>query len=244
MRQRAEGIKVFTLTGDEKTETKLVAQPMFRYSDQARFILDATLWGWTHNGRPVAVCKMEGYRGNTATGGKPRWLYNYSSFSTGLIEAEWNFGHRWSAKKPALKLATLPNGPTPSESKAGRMRQLKELSRRFSATMFVPVVDRKQEMRLLSRPIYRYSHPDSGLRDGAVFGLTNYGTNPDALFVIELHQKKTSTPTWKYGFVGMTQGALSVRLDDKEVWTKPWTETRGSLETWTWFYESSVLKGN
>ncbi len=240
MRQRAEGITVTILSGDKQMKTKLVAKPIFRFSDQPRYIRDATLWVWTQNGRPVSVCKIEGYRSLPENENKLRWLYNFSSFSTELIEAEWSFGHRWTARKAPLKLLPLPNGEKPSNSKTGRLLQFKKIARRFSSTMYITPSKQQVEMRLLSQPIFRYSHPDSGLLDGAIFGFASYGTNPDALFTIELHQKKDASPEWKFGVIGMTQGGLSVRLDGKQVWTKPWTKSRGSLETWTWFNEPRI----
>lgn len=243
MKQKIEGTKVSLLSDGQEVKADLIARPIFRYSDSARFILDATLWAWTKNGRPVAVCKMEGMRGFAAAPDKPRWLYNLSSFSSdGLVEAEWNFGHRWTARKSPLRLVELSDGPKPSKSKNGRMIQLKKIARRFTSTMYITPTKQQLEMRLLPTPVYRYSHPESGLRDAAIFGLASYGTNPDALFAIELQDEKGSPSVWKYGVVGMTQGALSVRLDGEQVWTKPWTDDRGSLETWTWFFEARVKK--
>src|SRR5262245_55114821 len=38
---------------------KLVDKPVFRYDDQPRRFIDATMWIWTDGGRPVACQKIE-----------------------------------------------------------------------------------------------------------------------------------------------------------------------------------------
>ncbi len=44
--------------GSERV-AELKAEPVMRYSDEPRFISDATLWVWTLNSRPVAIQKVE-----------------------------------------------------------------------------------------------------------------------------------------------------------------------------------------
>lgn len=226
MRQRAAAAKVYQLKDKKRIETKLVAKPLFRYSDQPRGILDATLWAWgPSQGRPAALLKMESYR--------THWLHCMVSFSDGLIEAEWIGGRRFSAKKPGLKLHPLPRGPRPADSQTGRLRQIKELARRFSATIRIRDAG-MQEMRRLSRPVYRYSDPDSGLNNGAIFAFAANGTNPDAFLLIELHQKGPSPATWHYGLTKMTASRLAVRLD-KEVVFEAEFSGPGKHANWHYF---------
>lgn len=236
MRTRAGETKVFMLDDNQRTTVKPVPEPIFRYSDQPRLILDATLWVWGKPGRPIALQKVELYR---RPQGQQQWLYCMASLSEELIEAEWRDGKQWSAKKPGIKLQPLPNGPKPANSKTGRLFQLKKNAQRFSATINDTARrDGKQELRLLPRPIYRYSDPESGLQDGAIFSFATNGTNPAALLLIELHQRGSSALTWRYGLTGMTSVTLSVRLDQKEVWRAAGTPPLGSRSEnpWTWFF--------
>ena len=92
MRTRAETTKVYSLADNKRTEAKLVPQPIFRYSDQPRFIVDATMWVWGTKGRPIAMCKVERYRQPNR-----EWLYCMASLSPGLIEIQWQSGRRWTA---------------------------------------------------------------------------------------------------------------------------------------------------
>lgn len=216
MRNSAETTKVYQLDDEKQTAAKLLPHPLFRYSDQPRGIFDATLWGWGTRGRPVAVSKLEAIRDQQR---RSLWQYCLVSLSEGRIEAIWSGGERFLSKKPGLEFRRIPEGPAPSDKKIGRLFQLKKLARRFSATIYVDGRrDKKQEMRLLPRPIYRYSDANAGLRDGAIFGFATNGTNPDTLLVIELLKQGSSAPEWQYGLARMTTGELHVRLDNNEVW--------------------------
>ncbi len=235
MHMRAKATTIVQIGSDKQTLGKLVPEPVFRYSDQPRRVIDATLWCWHVEGRPIALQKVEYYH-------RPNyyWFYCMASLSETLIEADWRDGQHWSSKKPGIQLQMLPGGPAPASKKAARLRQIKEIARRFSAK-----IDRtatiQQEMRFLPRPIHRYGDPDSELRDGAIFGFTTHGTNPDALLLIELHQQEATTSSWKYGLAQMTTGKLSVRLDNKEVWTAPFRKLRAvaKFDTFMFFVESS-----
>ncbi|MGH7137596.1 MAG: hypothetical protein ACREHD_17760, partial [Pirellulales bacterium] len=57
MKALAESTQVRYQTGDRRPQ--LIGSPVFRYDDQPRRFLDATMWVWTDNGRPVAFQKVE-----------------------------------------------------------------------------------------------------------------------------------------------------------------------------------------
>ena len=233
MEQRAAGTKV-RFADKETPAGKLVPAPLFHYTDELRRIVDATLWSWTIDGRLVGICKIEKYE----QGAKPgAWLYCFASLSPQLVEAEWADGHRFSARKPGIARRQIKGAPPPSDNKAVRLRQMKELASRFSSTLVDVNSDDRQEMRLLSRPLYRYEAPVDNLMDGAVFGLTANGTNPDAILVIELQQPAEGKPEYVFAMVGMTQQGLIVKFDDKQVWSKPHVPAAGDYDTWTYFWE-------
>jgi hypothetical protein len=240
MQQRAEAVRIATIGGPKKITGELVKSPVFNYSDQPRSIIDATLWVWNVNGRPAALGKIEYYEYRDQPALRDRhWFYCLASLSPDLIEFEASDGHRWAAQAPGMNLAELPDGPAPGDTEATRLRQFKQLARRFSATLLDDWAKppRRQEMRLLSRQLFRYADEKNGLVDAALFGLTSNGTNPDAILAIELHHGKDGTRQWRYGFAGMTDGRLSARLDDKEVWTKPQAINVESHKNHTYFWE-------
>ena len=234
MRTTVAAIKVTEKAGEQLHPAKLVDEPVFRYSDEQRFIRDATMWVWTVNGRPVSVMKLERY-------GFPdparRWLFNVGSVSPNLLTVTWPFDRAFESKKPGLSFLPLSDGPKIAESKSARLIQLKQLVRRFTATMTGGAADdAKTEMRLLPTPLFRYTSPLAEIVDGALFGLSATGTNPDAIIAIQWRGEEKSG-RWEFGITGMTNGGLQVRLDDKPVWSQPYLVGRGQVfETWTWFF--------
>src|SRR5262249_12121149 len=130
-----------------------------------------------------------------------------------------------------------PAGPGRGAGSPARLRKTKDIAQRFGPVIIDTQENSRQEMRLLPRPIYRYESATNELLDGAVLGLTTNGTNPDAILVVELHQPQGSAPQWKFGIAGMTASGLSMTLDDREVWSKPYVRSTGSYDTWVWFWE-------
>ena len=236
MRQRAQATKLHRLDEGKRIPVNMLPEPVFRYSDQPRSILDATLWAWGTQGRPAALMKIESYRW---AGG--RWLYCRTSLSEGSLEAEWP-DRRWSSKKPGLDLRQFPDGPAPSDSESRRLLQIKGMARRFASTASDPPMNWQEEQRLLTRPVYRYSDPDSGLLDGAIFAFTTKGTNPDLLLAIELHGQDLTNSLWKYGLQRMTNAGLSVRIDQKEVWSAPHRWPEKTFDTWLYFFETGATR--
>ena len=75
---------------------------------------------------------------------------------------------------------------TPADRPAGRARQIKDLAQRFSAHEFWDPNNSRFELRLLIQPVHKYSEPDSGLLDGALF-LVCHETNPEVALLLGLH---------------------------------------------------------
>jgi hypothetical protein len=241
MTARIAKVKVATVNtprGDapERTAT-LIAKPLMTYTDEPLFINSATLWAWSprKDGRPIAICKIEHYD-VTRRPLPSEWLYCFASVSGELIHADWPDGHQWTARRPGIAFHDVLDAPRPGESSAARQRQMKEFSRRFASTMdFGKTVH--EELRLLPQPIYTYGDAEAGIIDGAIFAAAMNGTNPTALFLIEL-QREQERQLWKFAVAAMTDGGVVVKFDDKEVWSKPALHAPGKdFETWTYFFE-------
>ena len=99
------------------------------------------------------------------------------------------------------------------------LRQMKDLSRRFSAMDFEPNGPGTSQFRLLTQPPWRSSAAESGIVDGAVFATTGAG----AIDLIELHQGAGSPSRWRYGVTALSAWTVSINLDEKEIWKKPFT---------------------
>lgn len=116
---------------------------------------------------------------------------------------------RWDATGTDLKLSPLDGAPKPAPATAARLRQLRELSRRFK--VIESLRDGKIECRLMTQPIDRYTDEQQDVVDGALFVFAN-GTNPEAGVLLE-----TDGKSWQYGTFRLSSAAASIELDGREV---------------------------
>jgi hypothetical protein len=229
MRTLAGQTVVAYASGMAKPE--LVAKPVFRYDDQPRRILDATLWMWSDNGRPVAFEKIE-----AIDRGSPRWSHCFTSFSTELLSVEWPENHRLQASEAGLVHRPIPDAPPVAQRSAERKRQMRELARQFSARIVLENTGSAQ-MRLLTTPIFEFSEPMTEFVQGAVFGFGTNGTNPDLLLAIEVRQNTdNNSPAWHFAPARITTNGIRLRYQDLPVWeTQQVNYKEAPFSNWTCF---------
>jgi hypothetical protein len=97
---------------------------------------------------------------------------------------------------------------------------MKEIARRFGVTGVYGNQTQTLELRLMERPLYRYADPEHDLIDGAVYAFA-FGTNPEAILLVECRDKKGENPAWLFGFARMSTATLLARLGEQAVWSCP-----------------------
>jgi hypothetical protein len=217
MRERAAGIKLWRRAGDERKPLDAKQEPLFRLVDPTRDYPDGTLWAWPEKGRPAALVALS----VMSSSQPPRWLYEFVSLSESEVGAD--FGPdfaRWSALGPGWEPHAFRDAPAPADSDSGRLRQMRELARRFEAVEFLPT---RFELRLLPQPVLRYADPRAGQLDGAVF-LFCHGTNPEIILTVEAQQEPDKPAVWQYAFARNSIAGLRVTLGGAEVWARPLVE--------------------
>lgn len=236
MKEMIGTLKVATVDNRDRVDAKLIDKPLLHYRDQPRKIFDATLWCFGEQGRPAAFCKIE----KIGVAGRDRWLYNFVSLSASPIEAEWAEGKTFSAEGAGVKFLDLAGATEPAETKAGRSRQFKDLVRRISVSLADPDLNFKENLRLLTQPLYRYDDAPSGILEGAVFGFSTNGTCPDLLVLLEAQSMKDAPAKWRIAAARMTNCELRLRDNDREVWNAPFLrfadELGKNLDTWMFFW--------
>lgn len=232
MQGRARDTQVVVQRLEKELPAELHPKPVFRYSDAPRRIEDATLWVWMLDKRPVALQKIE-----ASARGTGEWTHCFASLTEDTLHVRWPGDRTFETTQPGVSFAQLKDGPAPAVSANARQLQLRELVRRFSATITIdPKKNVTEELRLLPRPVHTYGGEGEPVEAGAIFGFAANGTNPDAYLLMEL-RRVDDVPQWYSGWVRMTTGGLAARLDDREVWTAPFVAPHPKpYETWTFFF--------
>ena len=237
MRKYAEGTKIKILGASEPRSDKeqlaeLFPNPVFRYSDEQRFIPDATLWVWTRDARPVAFQKVEGNN----HGGGQAWTICFASLSEGLISVDWPMNRKYVARTPGVAFSPIPGAEAPTDNPRVRTAQLKSLKERFTGRLSVNEDGTGgAETRTMPKPIFEYADPETKLPRGAIFGMTSTGTNPDLLLLIEARPDSDGKLRWEYAHARMTSNSVRVRLDDTEVWAEE-SVAAAAFENWTYYF--------
>lgn len=215
-REHMSEFSVNSSTKGRDATIEMLPNPLLTYGDATRNNEAGTLWAWGKSGRPVAFLEL--YRN---VGQDQPWVHALTLTSPELIQLKAPTGQRWTPKKSHFALKDVPNSPDVGDQPAVRLRQMKEISRRFEAHEFWDPNNSRFEMRLLVQPVHRYQDESAKLIDGTVFVLA-HGTNPEVLVQIEAHGTE-QPPRWKYGFARLGSAELHVLFDGKEVWTEPRT---------------------
>lgn len=207
---------------------KLQLPPVFRWTQPVRGGDDSALFVWLDHGRAAAVGTIFAW---PQADGLRVVQHEFHSFSKGPINAVWRGSTVWSPSK-GVERAPVPEAPKPSATSALRLRQMKTIAAGFSGNSLDPNGGR-WELRLLSNPLYRYALEDTDeVLDGALFTLTQ-GTDPEVLLLIEAARSGDGWQ-WEYCCGRFSDYGLTVRYQDKEVWSVgPCTQSTPS-EPYTW----------
>ncbi len=213
-REFVKETRVAVHSGGGEQIGELKAEPVMRYSDEPRFISDATLWVWSVNSRPIAIQKVE-VNDLVAV---PLWTICFGSFAEKNVEVKWPSGHTFKSAEPGWVFEPIPDAEAPADRPAARSLQLRALSRRFSGNVYSVTQKSSIEMRLLPKPTYEYFDPETKLPIGAVFSFASNGTNPTIFVAIEARRNKEGRLSWYHAHTRMTSDTGALRLDDKTIW--------------------------
>ena len=161
MRKLAEAIHVKTGEGEASNQAKLIPEPLFRFSDQARLLPDGSVWGWGTAGRPVMMVEFRTY---DRTPGE--WGYDLTATSDVQFSADVTGHGRWAPRKSDFKLLPAGDIAPPAKTEAARLRQMKQFARSLNASELWK--GQRSELRLLPTEVHRYSDAASGIVDGAL----------------------------------------------------------------------------
>lgn len=219
----AKARQIEMLVGDEERKATLLAKPLLRWSNPTAGSVHGEVYLWSENARPVAISSIY------------RWYHPFKSFtfevvstSSTSMQARENDKLLWEAKESGMTWQALDDAPVPSKAEGGRLIQMRQIARRFSANLADmrtggAAVDRR--LRLLSQPVYRYQSPEADIVDGGLFALVEV-TDPEVWILVEAVQRDDKT-IWQYALARMNADTCEVKLGDKLVqrWdhiVQPW----------------------
>lgn len=141
-------------------------------------------------------------------------------------------GPSWSSRAAEIARQWLPDVQPPAHDADQRPRQMRSLARRFTAYGIYGEHGRT-ELRLLSRPVYRYSSEADGITDEAIFSMVK-DTNPHIELLIE-SAVDGDAPRWRYACVRHTDAECHLLLDGGEVWQVDMRGAVDSRQPYFWF---------
>lgn len=235
MRETAHALKVVKKGADGAADevVEIVPEPLFRHNGLTREYKDGTTWAWGKSGRPVAFCKL--FTMEPLPGGN--WVYCNTATSPDLIEMYWNDQKMWYPEKGDIEFKEMSDVRPPSDQPAARLRQLKELARTFVAyeVTYPPFSEpnTRHEMELKPNPVHRYSDPEHGILDGAVF-IIAHEVEPEMILLIEA-VKKDDVSRWQFAARGIGGAEFHLELGGQEVYKRAWARRMAGLPTESFF---------
>jgi hypothetical protein len=162
MRALTEEVTVTTAAGKRRDFERL-PDPLFRLNDPARQYADGTIWAWGRSGRPAALLTLA--KEKTPTGGF-NWLHELASLAPVAISMTRKGDWTWTPSGPGIEMRPIPKAPAPGADEARRLRQMKEIVRRFKAFEFLgaryELRDRSPLLRKLGQGCSIASHESEG----------------------------------------------------------------------------------
>lgn len=204
--------------GDTSTKP-MESRVLLRWPNPVRNVDDGATAIWIEKGRPQAVCCVWTDNGHLS--------FCFGLLSTGPVLAELDGQTLWHPQRPGPSMTSfrpIPDAPAPAKTASVRLRQMKDLARRFGSKMVDPQNESHEPLRLLPSPLYRYEIPGGqeqqpDVSDGALFAFV-MGTDPESLLMIEA-RRTANGDQWQYAAAKRTDGLVEVFLGDKLVDSLP-----------------------
>ena len=201
----------FYADAQHKRRLEWIAKPVMRWSSLKDYSGDVFVW--TADGLPMVVgCMLSGPNGQR-TRGMSHEFHIVADQPIAAIDIPSR--RRW---QPAdgLKRSQVDGAPPPAESAAGRLTQMRQLSRAF--TVHMEAVNGTWELRLLPQPLFRYGNESAGIIDGALFAhVWTTGTDPEFILLLECRRTENGL-AWHFAPLRFTNRALRLEHAGREVW--------------------------
>jgi hypothetical protein len=196
----------------------LQPEPVLWWTNPLRKTSDGASFVWVADGRPEVAACFYRYK---ADGGEIE-DHEFQSLSTSTLVGTRDGLVVWTPPQAGVTLAPVAGAPAPTESPEGRLRQMRALAREFKASL--DLSDNPTELRLLTRPLYRYEPKRAELVDGALFAFV-LTTDPEVLLLLEARRPRAGAPAaWQFGLARMSMVNLRAEHQGKPIWRVGWVD--------------------
>jgi hypothetical protein len=207
----------FLVEGDPQKPLLLVEGSVLRWSNPVTG--NGTTHGdcfiWTHHGRPVVFSSIFSYIDSRNQTADQRVLaHAFNCLSQKPLVGRRQGRVFWHPEKADGELQEIPNAPAVASSANGRLVQMRNLARQFTAVS--DYGDDEHRLRLMPQPLYRYDSVDQGVVDGALFAFV-MGTDPEIMLLIEARDTPDG-PRWYFSAARHSHLTLRMHHQGTEVW--------------------------
>jgi len=210
--------KAYQITSQGRSDApfRLLSNPIFRHSQPVRGDDIGAVYLWLQDdGRPAVIGTVFAF----SAGGGARWVaHEMHSLCDQRLTARWEQKTIWAPNRKGIQWQSISKAPSPAETSAQRLIQMRTLARRFQATS-TEVGGNTWQLRLIPNPVYRNDQKRSSTTlDGAVF-LFCQGTDPEIILLLEARTKDSQKEyQWQCSFAAFSDYSLRAELDGAEIW--------------------------
>ena len=157
---------------------------------------------------PVAIYGLELYGTS--------WSHEFVSLSTGPLVADDGRVH-WAPSKGGVAFRDVTDAPVPAADEAGRLRQMRDLARRFEARVLG-----RAELRAAAAP-----PPDRSLRRPDLRAARRVDLRvcqrheSRVILLLEARRQGDGPARWWFAAARLSRAELHLKLGPREVWTAP-----------------------
>lgn len=171
---------------------ELDADSLLKWTNPVRQQERGAVFIWLLRGRPAVIGSHFTYEYE----GKVYDKAEFHSLADERLEMTHDGDVCWTPK-PGLHWEALPHAGEPSTRERQRLVQMRSIARGYRVRLF-DLEGEATELRCLAQPLYRYSAPDEGVLDGAIFSYA-VATDPEALLIVEATEAG-SAGRWRCAF--------------------------------------------
>jgi hypothetical protein len=200
----------------QERKAEMVPEPVFRWQNLDRPNgQSGAMYVWVFEGRPAAIGGV--FSDPVGTGRNV--MHEFHALAPNrLYPVLTGSAHKW-APRAGITMQVLPDSPPVESTAAKRTLQLRSIARDFTARETDPE-NKRWEMRVLPKPLYRCEKPQGDLIDGALIAfVSDTGTDPEIILILEARRKTSGETAWYYQPVRLSISDLYLDYKGNRVWS-------------------------